>query len=60
MDPVTVGLGILQGIKLGTALLEAMNKGDMTPEEAAQKWSDASKTWGNAVDMWNAAKAPEN
>lgn len=52
MNPMTVTLIILETIKLGSTILEEMNKGEITPEEATKRWQDIATDWDAAVDRW--------
>lgn len=55
MDPVTVTLGILQAIKVGTALMESYQRGELSDEEYAAEWADMQSDLQLANDRWEAA-----
>lgn len=53
MDPATlVILGLVQASKLAMTLIENVQNGAMTPEEAQQKWQQQAASFNQTADMW--------
>lgn len=58
MDPLALILLLTEAAKLANSLSEAVQKGAMSPEEAAESWEKSSTNWSRSVTMWKATPAP--
>lgn len=50
--------GLAEAAKLGRELYARAERGEMTPEEAAEQWQRVSADWRAANDAWVNARAP--
>ncbi len=60
MDPITLLLFFTQAAKLANTIAEALQTGEMSPEEAEAQWKKVSATWSGSAAMWRATPAPLN
>lgn len=58
MNALSIILLLTETAKLANGLSEAVQKGEMTPEEAVESWKKSVANWNRSVDMWRATPAP--
>ncbi len=60
MDPIAIAMTVTQGIRLVAIIadqLDAMNRGEITPEQVHEQWAAMGIRVDVANDAWEAARA---